>query len=270
MKPMIAMRATLRTAALAVAALALAACGDGVGGTPLQASIEQSRGAQVRGLVYVAFANPSSEDVAFDEVSLADDRFAPVPRTVRPVEVAAGTARLLVPVPIGAARCTGLLATPRVVTDGETVPIDDDGRALLDRLAGAACDRAALAEQASITYAPDAFGVMSPTAVSVLLRLERQAGDLPVTVDAVGSNVIFTASAPVPATLGPDDDLLDIEVVLDAQRCEPHALAESKKTFILPVWVGLGDGDPQYLELVVTGAAREALERAMHDGCTAA
>jgi hypothetical protein len=110
--------------------------------------------------------------------------------------------------------------------------------------------------------------VESATAVDVVLRVERRGDRRAVTVDSVGSNVIFTvSSAVVPATLGAGEDVLDIVVRVSAERCEPHALAESKKTFQLPVWVALDGGAPAFVELTLAGRVRDALDRALHDGC---
>ena len=250
---------------VAVAALAAPACA-GTGTTPLTATVEQSRAAQVRQGVNVILASSSDAPVRFERIRLDDDRFEPVPATDRRVTVAPRTPRLLVPVPIGAARCTGTLGTPAVVVDDRRVAIDADGRALLDRLVDDACRREALDRQVDVAFSPDDAVAISPVEVEATLRLRRTGGDDTVTVDAIGSNVIFAVTAPT-ATLGADDSVLEVRVLLNASRCEPHALAESKKTWLFPVWLALGSGTPQHLELEITGRARALLERALLDGC---
>jgi len=260
-----------------VALLALAACGGGdeakerVEASPLRATLEQSRAAQVRHVVNVVLTNPTDREVRIGALRLVDERFEPVEPTERAVEVRPNVPELLVPVAIGRARCRESEVPPSIELDrGRRVPVDDEGAALLDRLVEDACDLEAVADVASIFFDGTQARVVSEVAVDVTLRLERRGAGGTVTVDAVGSNVIFTAtSRDLPAALGPGDEAMDVTVTLSAERCEPHALAESKKTFQLPVWVALDDGEPQFLELTVTGEPRRALDVALHEGCAA-
>ena len=255
------------------AALVLSACGGGddpssAAATPLRATLEQSRAAQVRGLVNVVLSSESDRVVRISTLRLDDARFAEVEPTSRRVEVAADEARLLVPVAIGAARCDEATEAPAIELDGgRRVDIDRDGAALLDRLVEDACDREAIADVAHIDFDREDASAASPVLVDVTLRIERRADGGAVTVDAVGSNVIFAVtSSELPATLAPSEQVMDVTVRFSAERCEPHALAESKKTFLFPVWVALDGGEPQFVELEVLGAARRALDDAL-DAC---
>ena len=54
-----------------------------------------------------------------------------------------------------------------------------------------------------------------------------------------------------------------IAVTVKAARCEPHALAESKKTWRFPVWVVVGDEPEPYLEMEPQGASRRLLDQLM-------
>ena len=246
----------------------IAGCGEASGpASGVTASVTRSRAAQARGQVNVLLSNPTDQTVQVGSLALDDLRFAPVPTTRRLVTIRPHAEALLVPITLGTPRCVGILDEPRVIAGGTSIPIDDAGRHVLDGIVDDACVLAAVHRSASLGFVEEGTPV-SDVAVDVVLRLERRGGGRSVTVDAVGSNVIFTASSrELPATLGGDDDRLDVTVRFSAERCEPHALAESKKTYQFPVWVALDGGEPGFVELTVTGDARVALDRALNDGC---
>ena len=247
----------------------LAGCGDATEASTLTASVARSRAAQARGLLNVLLSNPTDEAVQVRTLALDDDRFAPVAVTERLVTVQPHADRLLVPIALGPARCLGILGEPRIVGGGGSIAIDDAGRRVLDGVVDDACVLDAIGRSASIGFV-GAGTPVSDVAVDVVLRLERGRGTEPVTVDGVGSNVIFTVSSDdLPATLAPGDERLDVTVRFSAERCEPHAMAETKKTYQFPLWVALAGGAPAFVELTVDGEARTALDRALNDGCRA-
>lgn len=158
-----------------VALVAVGACSGGAGeASTLTASLSWSRAAQSRGVINVLLDNPGDRPVQARTLALDDPRFAPVPVTERLVTVRPGTAGLLVPVALGAARCTGVLGEPRVLVGDAVVPVDDEGRRVLDGIVEDTCDRAAIDRSASVAFV-EATPV-SPVAVDVVLRLERGAG----------------------------------------------------------------------------------------------
>ena len=62
-------------------------------------------------------------------------------------------------------------------------------------------------------------------------------------------------------SLAPDEASASTEVVIDAGRCDPHAVTESKKTFRFATWVAVGGGEPAFVEIQPEPAARAELER---------
>jgi hypothetical protein len=58
-------------------------------------------------------------------------------------------------------------------------------------------------------------------------------------------------------------------VAVAASRCDAHAVADSKKTFLLPLWLRVGAAEEQYLEVEVTGRGRRLLTDVISD-CVAA
>ena len=73
----------------------------------------------------------------------------------------------------------------------------------------------------------------------------------------VGGHVLFTLRArperPTPLlVLGPDEPSAELPLRLVTTRCDGHALAESKRTGILLLYVGVGDDVPRRIEVAVT------------------
>jgi hypothetical protein len=58
-----------------------------------------------------------------------------------------------------------------------------------------------------------------------------------------------------------DDDTPTASVPLrvEASRCDPHALTEYKRTFILVASVQVGDDDPVRVDVTAEGPAHDAL-----------
>ncbi len=175
----------------------------------------------------------------------------------------------------------------------------------LQRLHDTECGLLALREAVQVRYGPgwtragrgyrDARG---------RLVLRRRASREPIVLTGVGGNVIFTVTAHVDdspqrpqrdpqrpqrgpqrpqrglqrpqrvsqralAILRPGDERLTVPVAVAASRCDAHAVADSKKTFLLPLWLRVGAAEEQYLEVEVTGRGRRLLTDVISD-CVAA
>jgi hypothetical protein len=59
-----------------------------------------------------------------------------------------------------------------------------------------------------------------------------------------------------------------MDIVVTAGRCDPHAVAEYKRTFVFTAWVRVGEAEPVRVDLPADGAARRALEELL-TGCVA-
>jgi len=57
--------------------------------------------------------------------------------------------------------------------------------------------------------------------------------------------------------------------VITVARCDPHVFAESKKTFVFPVRLAIGDAKPSYVEIQPDPTMRAALQ-SLFDACGAA
>lgn len=105
-------------------------------------------------------------------------------------------------------------------------------------------------------------------AVTGELEVTRRRGEEPVTVSRVGRSVLIDVAAPeLPAELPADGDELRTPVEFTPATCEPHVLAETKKPFVFPLEVAVGDDDPVVLDLPVDGALRRSLESLVERVC---
>ncbi len=161
----------------------------------------------------------------------------------------------------------------------------------LQRLHDTECGLLALREAVHVGYAQawTRTGNTEGNAQGTLV-LRRRASREPITLTGVGGNVIFTVTAYVDdspqrpqrdpqrpqrgsqralAILRPGDERLTVPVAVAESRCDAHAVADSKKTFLLPLWLRVGAAEEQYLEVEVTGRGRRLLTDVISD-CVAA
>ncbi len=188
-----------------------------------------------------------------------------------------------VPVPLGAAVCPAVGAEASAVLElasdaGETatvtVPLPTDV------LAGINADECAVREVTDV--AAPAWGRADASAgasVDTTLTLTRGAGeggggagDLAIELVEMKGSVIFDveprAGAALPLVLASGQNEAVLPVTITATRCEPHAFAESKKTFVFAVWISVGGDEPAYVEVRPDQALKDALQSAF-DACGA-
>jgi hypothetical protein len=108
----------------------------------------------------------------------------------------------------------------------------------------------------------------SGTTVDTTLTVSRGAAGAraSVVVTAMRGSVIFDmvprAGATLPVSLGQGESAIAVPVTFTASRCDPHAVAESKKTFVFGVWLTIDGGPEKYLEISPNGALKAALQSA--------
>ena len=219
----------------------------GPAGPDLSVVLEQSRDNENRHLLQVALHNDGAEPVEVVRLQLRSPAFTGVAPTVREDVLAPGR-RLSFPVAYGAADCRG--DGPATVVVGHRrdgvlheaeldVPADDP---LLTRLHERECRLAEL----------------------VLTRLR---GATPVAVTAVDGSVILTVRPVGPLPLVLDGPEVRVPVVVNPSRCDPHALAESKRTYAFSLAVRYGDGPPLTVAARPDPADLPLLEQLVLDVC---
>jgi hypothetical protein len=125
------------------------------------------------------------------------------------------------------------IAVEVVTAAGDTLrwPVDDV-RAVLARLHGLDCRRQAVEHLVAVeigrTWTPNAAG----DAVTGELTLSRRHATGPATVTGISGSVLLNVDLAPGAPTELTGDALTVPIVItSAHRCEPHALADSKKTY---------------------------------------
>ncbi|MGV3757976.1 MAG: hypothetical protein ACO1PW_00340 [Actinomycetota bacterium] len=207
-------------------------------------------GDEVRTVVAVGLESPLYERAAMDE---------------REVVLRPGARQLVMPVPYGTARCEGdpevaFTAVVRFADGTELrVPAAEGNEGTLARLHAKECAAAAVAE--SVELRADDWVRAGSTATGSLTLVAQRPG-VEADVTELAGNVIFSLHPAEGASLrlAAGEEEATIEVVLRAERCDQHALAEVKRPFVFGAWVALGDAEPALVELHPTGAALAAVQ----------
>jgi hypothetical protein len=284
----------VRRGALAALALALAACQApaATGGAPtpapgspvpLAATLTQYRRDQARGVVQVKVANTGTEPVHVEQVRLDAPAFPAAAPTVREVEIRPGR-RVDLPITYGAARCgdgppAGAPAAVARVRVGNGEPAEvrlalPSPNELLERLAAAECAQRAVRQALVVAFGPSwspGEGAGGATLRGTIV-LRRGESDAPLTLTQLGGSTLFNLTPLHPGAapllrLEPGAAGAELPVEVTAPRCEPHALADSKRAYSFPVWVTVGGGQEQHLVLEPDEDGRRHLDELVRTSC---
>ncbi|GLW12244.1 hypothetical protein Misp01_73720 [Microtetraspora sp. NBRC 13810] len=283
-------RAASAALTLACAAPGLAACSGGaapaaVSEAPppgLSATLQQARIDEAKHVLSVAVRN-DGPPVWIERLQLVAPPLEVLPPATVATEVGT-TPRVDLRLTYGSARCTGAtipepgpahaLAWIREGTGTRRIrlplPHPDP---LLTSLVRLDCAAAVVGRSADIRFGTrwtrERHGDRETLTGTVVVR--RKAPGV-ITLQDLRGSVIFQLTAPraegTPiAVLEPGRDSLEVPVRFVATGCDPHALAESKKTYVFPYWAGAGTLKPQFLTFGVSPELRTALDRLIADGC---
>lgn len=150
-------------------------------------------------------------------------------------------------------------------------PVSAAGDAVLTGLHVDECRRRDLLEAVAVTFDDD-WTPTSPATAEGTIALERRTATGEVVLAAVQGTVIFTLTVLTPdpdvvLTLPEAERRAEVAVEVSAARCDPHALIESKKTSLFPMWVRAGDDEAVFLTVEPTGPARTVFEALLTEGC---
>ncbi|WP_144268063.1 hypothetical protein [Demequina sp. NBRC 110055] len=116
------------------------------------------------------------------------------------------------------------------------------------------------AAQPSFATGDDAW-VADGDTLATSVTLTRGSSQAPATLTRLQGNVIFAlepVEGALPLTLSADQEQATVPVTVRADRCDAHAFAESKKTYVFPAWFEV-DGEEIAVEYRATGGAQERL-----------
>lgn len=238
-----------------------------VGG--LVATIEVSRLFSLQRALALGLQNVGDEPVVVRYVQLETPLFEAEPLTAREVLLQPGTRELVMPVPYGPPVCEGDPA----VDSFTAVVVLEDGRELrmgaaekdaggIGRLQARECAAEGVREAVDLHFG-EAWSADGRSIAGELV-LEQLHGGTSADVDEMAGSVIFgvTVDASAPILQVSDDQPVDVvQVTVSADRCDPHALIESKKTFVFLAWISVDGAEPVPVEVHPTGQARAALDR---------
>ncbi len=150
--------------------------------------------------------------------------------------------------------------------------MERDANASISLLHTEECNRQAITNAAAITFGPGwrRAGTARNYTFTTRLTVARKDFDDAITIDSIRGGVIFSLSpakrnaSPV-VVLAAGQQQASAPVRLHIFRCDPHGMAESKKTYRFPIYVALGEGDAQYVEVEPTGRGRALLERSLSE-----
>lgn len=280
----------LRALAGLLALSALPACGGGAEpaiepaaepvaapAAALTVEVKQYRADIAPRRLSVSVGNPGGEPVVVTGLELLPAGFEPLDRASVDVEVPPGR-RTDVKVPYGTARCEAVPQEPdRVRLDvrdpaGQAHSLELEvpvGNGLMERLRRRECAEVELRSAAGLRLAPQL------TRVGLELRgpllLERQDDDAQVTVVEPGGNILFTIRPPVPSVplgvLEPGQERLELPMAITATRCDGHALAESKRSYVFAFFTSLDGGEPHLTTVTAAKPLQRQLDRLALDTC---
>lgn len=207
-------------------------------------------GDEARTVVAVGLESPLYEPAAMDE---------------REVVLRPGARQLVMPVPYGTARCDGepdvsFAAVVRLADGRELrVPAVEANAGALARLHAKECAAAAVVR--SVELRADDWERDGTTATGPLALVAQRPG-VEAEVTELAGNVIFSLHAADGARLRLEagEQEATVEVVLRAERCDQHALAEVKRPFVFGAWVSLDGAEPALVELHPAGPALDAVQ----------
>lgn len=220
--------------------------------------------------VEIAFDNHGDTDLWVADVSVDADGFASRPATSRPALVRAGT-RVDVKAPFGDVDCAAsperVEVTVRVAVGADADPVVADPLTVsiepgpFTDIHADRCGAQAVAETVDLAWGQ--VVAVDDLAVESTLEIASLDGE-PASVDATRGSVLFTVTpidtASPLVTVDATAPAARVPVTIELQRCDPHAVIESKKTYQFAVWVTTGDLVSQHVVVEPGGELRAELE----------
>ncbi|WP_116450875.1 hypothetical protein [Blastococcus litoris] len=212
----------------------------------------------------------ASEQFTVTSVALDSPGFAALPPTVETAEFEPGRV-IDLPAPYGTPVCDAqpLPAAARltVVRPGggeETVhaPLSAD---VLQLIHDEECAVEAVTETVDVAVTDLAD---DGDALAGSLTLTRRQGDEPVVVTTLNRSVLVEASADgLPLELREGASNARTDVSFTPATCDPHVLSETKKPYVFPLTVQVGDDEPVNMDLRLDQAAKDGLAALVQRVC---
>lgn len=269
--------------AVSVLAAALAGCGgdddgdrgDGAGdglAARMHGSLQQSTLFTTQHALGLSVSFDGDRELRLATIQLDTPLFDPVEPQPRDARVRPGGRVVVMPLRYGDADCDVRpddAGPAQLVTEveGEVIRLDlaEQPDGLLARLHAEECEVQAVLDRVDITLGDTWERTADKAYASEVTITQRTPG---VTADLVSleGNIIFGVTTPDGpagdepwATVDDDRATAIVPITVQAGRCDPHALTEYKRTFILVARVRVGDAEPVDVDIAAEGPAHDAL-----------
>jgi hypothetical protein len=225
----------------------------------------------IGGQVQVRITDTGDAPFTVHAVAVESPGFAPLPATVVTASYAPGRT-IDLPTPFGDPVCAAAplpaaasvtVARPDGAVEQLTVPLSAD---VLQRIHDEECAVLAVEEVVDISVTGLRAG---PEAVSGSLTLTRRGGHRePVTARRLNRSVLLDVTAEdLPLRLSRDEETASAPVSFAPATCDPHVLSETKKPYVFPLAVTVGDGREVPVDLPVDQAAKDLLATLVQRVC---
>jgi hypothetical protein len=243
---------------------------EGGGGEPaasLTATLQRSTLFETHRSLRLTVTNGGNQDLEIAAVQLDSPQFELAPPQVRDVPVAASE-RVAIPLPFGTPQCgdiadEGPEVIARIAGEDVRVAIEERPDGLLSELRDIECAASAVLASVDLRLG-DTWSRTEPRTIEGEIELDQRSSGATAVVEEVRGNVIFTVSSADAAdsAIEVSDDTRSASgpIAITASRCDPHALIEYKRTFILSAYVTLNGGERTRVDITAQGGARRALE----------
>jgi hypothetical protein len=224
----------------------------------------------IGGQVQVRVTDTGDTPFTVTSVALASPGFSPLPAEELRAEFVPGRV-IDLPTPYGAPDCSAeplpaaaalSVVRPHGTEEELRVPLDAE---VLARIHGEQCAALAVLEVVAI----ELTGLREEAeALTGELTLTRREGDDPVTLTRLDRSVLIDPVVEdLPLELS-DEESVSAPVTFTPATCDPHVLSETKKPYVFPVTVRVGDGDDVSLDLPIDETARGLLAALVQRVCT--
>ncbi|MDF5755967.1 hypothetical protein [Spongiactinospora sp. TRM90649] len=275
----------LTVAAAATSCGALTAQGGETNGgrpvPPLTATLQQARIDEAKHVLSVAVRNPGPEPVHIERIQLVAPPLPVLPP--EPVDTLVRTTpRVDLRIPYGTATCEGATAVPVPGPAHALAWIREAGGArqirlplphpdpLLTRLVRLDCGASLVRRSVDVRLGER--WTREGDALTGVVVVERKGAAGEVTLQDIAGSVVFglapaKADGKPLAILAAGRARVDVPVRFTAPNCSAHTLADAKKPYAFPAWVGITGLEPQYLEFAVTPDLRQRLDLLVRETC---
>jgi hypothetical protein len=224
----------------------------------------------IGGQVQVRLTDTGDTPFTVTAVALRSPGFAPEPMTSVTAEYAPGRVIDLT-VPFGEPVCD---AAP-VPTAADLTVVRPDGAVeqvqvpaaadVLELIHSEACavEAVTAAVEIAVTDLHDDGDTLAGS-----LTLTRREGAEPISAKRLSRSVLIEPTAELPLDLAGDEDSAKAAVSFTPASCDPHVLSETKKPYVFPLSVTVGDDDEVPVDLPLDQSARDQLAALVQRVCT--